>query len=306
MMLTDDEARTLFHAVGYDLPRRGGVSDDALVRKARQEHIRRRAAQVVLAVAAVVAIVLGAASLPLLGGSPAGPSGEVAPTTAPASPATPPTTPTASGRGESCGARIRVPALEGMPIKRAKSVLRDVCLVADIRGPGGVVKHQQPSAGALAASGDVVYINMPSGPAAPKGVARRFLEFARGQLDGIPADTPVDLYIGGVFVKRISSEDQSQRDAWQACPDGGSYAGRTCPVSALTLLADHQGRIAFVASEPAHPCAHPVDPPDSLRPYQTVTLTPQEDQDCTSYFAVQLFVNDVSQIVAVNVVMSEP
>lgn len=305
-MLTDDEVRTLFHAVGDDLPRHGGVSDEALVGKARQEHLRRRVAQVVLAAAAVVAIVLGAASLPFSGGSPVGPSGEVAPTTAPASPATPPTTPTASGRGDSCGARIRVPALEGMPIKRAKSMLRDVCLVADIRRPGAVVKHQQPSAGAVVAPGDAVYINLLSASVDLQGVAERFLKFARGRLDGIPADAPVDMYIGGVLVKTISSEDQSQRDSWQACPDAGSYAGRACPVSALAPLAEHRGRIAFTASEPSHPCAHPTEPPESLRAYQTVTLTPAEDQDCTSYFAVQLFVNDVSQVVAVNVVMSEP
>jgi hypothetical protein len=193
-----------------------------------------------------------------------------------------------------------------MPIKRAKSMLRDVCLVADIRGPGAVVKHQQPSAGAVVAPGDAVHLNLLSASTDLQGVAERFLQFARGRLDGIPADAPVDLYIGGVLVKTISSEEQSQRDAWLACPDEGSYAGRTCPVSALTPLANHQGRIAFTESEPAHPCAHPADLPDSLRAYQTVTLTPEEDQDCTSYFAVQLFVNDVSQIVAVNVVMSEP
>jgi hypothetical protein len=96
MMLTDDEARALFHAVGDDLPRHGGLSDDALVRKARQDHLRRRTTQVVLAAAAVAAIVLGAASLPPFGASPAGPSGEVATTAGAPSPTTPPTTPTDS------------------------------------------------------------------------------------------------------------------------------------------------------------------------------------------------------------------
>jgi hypothetical protein len=37
-----------------------------------------------------------------------------------------------------------------------------------------------------------------------------------------------------------------------------------------------------------------------------VTLAPDEDLDCTSYWAIQLFVNDVGQIVAANVVWAEP
>lgn len=305
-MLTDDEVRTLFHRVGDDLPRHPVVSDDTLVRRARQRHFTWRGAQVVLAAAAVAATVLGAASLPPFGGSPAAPSGQVATSTAPPSPTASPSTKTASENGMSCSGRIRVPALQGFPIKRAKSVIRDACLVADIKGAGEVVKTQQPAPGTFVAPGDTVHINMASVSTELHGVAQRFLNFAKGQLDGIPADTPVDMYLGGVLAKTISSEEQPQRAAWQACPEGGGYAGRVCPVSALALLAEHRGRIVFTASEPSHPCAHPTAPPESLQAYQTVTLTPAEDQDCSSYFGVQLFVNDMSQIVAVNVVMSEP
>lgn len=37
-----------------------------------------------------------------------------------------------------------------------------------------------------------------------------------------------------------------------------------------------------------------------------MTLTPDEPLGCTDYWAVQLFVNDVGQVVAVNTVLAEP
>jgi hypothetical protein len=140
-----------------------------------------------------------------------------------------------------------------------------------------------------------------------RGVAERFLGFARGDRDGVPADTPIDLYVGGILAKSIPSEQQGDRSAWQGCPTGvDSYAGRDCPISALEPLAEWSGPIAFSAAAPKHPCAHPSQVPSPLSAYGAVTLTPAADLDCTSYFAVRLFVNDVGQIVAVDVVWAEP
>jgi hypothetical protein len=123
----------------------------------------------------------------------------------------------------------------------------------------------------------------------------------------VPADTPIDLYVGGVLAKTIPSEQQGDQSAWQGCPDGGDhYAARDCPISALAPLSDWAGRIAITSEAPSHPCAHPAKLPSSLLAYGDVTLTPDAGLDCTSYFAVQLFVNDVGQIVAANVVWAEP
>jgi hypothetical protein len=151
----------------------------------------------------------------------------------------------------------------------------------------------------------------PGDPAAPsadlQNVAERFLGFARGERDGVPADAPVDLYVGGVLVKTIPSDRQSDRRAWEGCPHGADFdAGRDCPISAIDALAEWPGEIAITTHPPRHPCAHPTRPPSSLSAYGSVTLTPDADLDCTNYVSVQLFVNDVAQIVAVNVVVSEP
>ena len=137
-------------------------------------------------------------------------------------------------------------------------------------------------------------------------MARLFLEFARGEVDAVPADNPIDLYIGGRFAKAIRSAEQNQREAWQACPAAGSYAAHVCPVSALTQLGRWPGRVAITSAVPSHPCANPSDLPESVSSYRSVTLTPDADLDCVSYFAVQLVVDDVGQIVAVNVVWAEP
>jgi hypothetical protein len=140
-----------------------------------------------------------------------------------------------------------------------------------------------------------------------RGVAERFLAFARGEQDEVPGDTPVDLYVGGVLVKTIPSAQLNDRGPWQGCPDGGSgYAGHDCPVSAVSPLAEWPDTVAVSLDRPKHPCAHPTNVPSALSAYRAVTLTPAGDLDCTSYFAVQLFVNDVSQIVAANVVWAEP
>jgi hypothetical protein len=98
----------------------------------------------------------------------------------------------------------------------------------------------------------------------------------------------------------------TERTQWETCPGGVGYAARSCPISPLTPFEFYPGPIAATSQAPAHVCVPAWDLPERLDGYRTVTLTPDEGRDCTSYFAVQLFVNDVGQIVAVNLVLSEP
>ncbi|MCY7287030.1 MAG: hypothetical protein LH624_01945, partial [Cryobacterium sp.] len=65
--------------------------------------------------------------------------------------------------------------------------------------------------------------------------------------------------------------------------------------------------LAITGKPPTNSCAHPT-PLNALRAGGTaaVTLTPDEELDCSSYRAVQLAVSDVGQIVVANLVLAEP
>ncbi len=141
-------------------------------------------------------------------------------------------------------------------------------------------------------------------------VGRLFERFARGddQLAGPPVDTPVLLLLGGQPVKTISARDAMERSSWEGlCPHPGGYAGRTCPFSFIEPIAEAISPVT-ISMEPAqHPCAHPTPvTPAEVGGSRVVTLVPDPKADCTSYVGVELFVNDVGQIVAANVVWAEP
>lgn len=187
--------------------------------------------------------------------------------------------------------------------------------------PTGAVVSQQPGPGRRVETGSrvtlVVSPHWPGecGRALPpasqelQDIGDRFVAFARDAAsgpEGIPADTPVQFYIGGRLAKVVPSTRLSERHVWHGCPGEIGYAGRTCPVSLWEPFVEYPGPIAMTTLEPAHSCVHGWTLPANLDAYRSVTLTPDEDRDCTSYFAVELFVNDVHQIVAINLVMSEP
>lgn len=157
-------------------------------------------------------------------------------------------------------------------------------------------------------SGGQCGLGLPSVRSGLRRVAELFVAFAREDHPaGPPVDTPVDLYIGNEFLHTISAAASMRQDSWRGCPAAGFYAGRTCPFSFVTPIDDYPGPIAYTSQRPDHPCLpESPDLPEGLSAYHEVTVTPDEQLDCTSYWAVQLFVNDVSQIVAANIVWSEP
>ena len=137
-------------------------------------------------------------------------------------------------------------------------------------------------------------------------VAEGFVRFANGEADSPPIDTPVELFVAGRFAKTLSGEDVLNRAKWRICGDFAGYAARTCPFSALDLVAGAANGVVMTSAAPSHPCMHAPPPPSRLSVYRAVTVTGRGSPTCVDYFAVQLFVNDVGQVVAVNLVMSEP
>jgi hypothetical protein len=139
-------------------------------------------------------------------------------------------------------------------------------------------------------------------------VARTFLRFVRGAQASPPSDAPVGLYLGGELVRTIDPPDLGDRDLWEGlCPEAGAYAGRVCPFSVLDPLRTAGEELRIVPGEAAtHPCAHPQRITADVGGSHVVTLVPDPDRSCVDWVAVELFVNDLSQVVAVDLVWAEP
>jgi hypothetical protein len=113
----------------------------------------------------------------------------------------------------------------------------------------------------------------------------------------------VTLYLGGQEQGILGGADLENRARWRLCPAGGTYAARTCPFSAIDVIRRYRGPLTYTPAPPRHPCVSATPLPGG--PHR-VTITPEEPQDCVGYWAVQLQVNDVAQVVAVNLVWAEP
>ena len=141
-------------------------------------------------------------------------------------------------------------------------------------------------------------------------VGQLFVRFARGdQPAGPPVDTPVLLLLGGQPVRTISAREALEPSSWEGlCPTGAQgYAGRTCPFSVVAPLAQATQPITFSMDPAQHSCAHPTPvTPAEVGAARLVTVVPDATANCLDYVGVELYVNDVGQIVAANVVWAEP
>lgn len=255
----------------------------------------------------------------------AAPTATLATTAAAASPSTTRTGPTTPTRSVTPTSEGQIPDVAGLHVGRATAALTEIGLEVrrlDVLGtaclPRGQVLDQRPRPGTKIVAGRRITLEMNAGalgqcglgaPAASPEldrVARLFETFAHDPLAGPPSDTPVALYLGGHQRKVVAHADWKRPAAWRLCPPGG-YAGRTCSFSAVDLIRSHIGPLATTPLAPEHNCAHPkpLAAADAGGTH-SVTLTPDEQLDCTSYWGVQLIVNDVGQVVAVNVVIAEP
>ena len=219
---------------------------------------------------------------------------------------------------------MTLPRIAGLPARRARHTLRDMGFtvrLVSVRGSAcvrrGEVLEQRPAWGSDVAADARVTLVVNRPPRAKCGLGLwetsdllrrsggKFAAFARGDLAGLPADTPITLFLGGV--RRGVTQEPTDRSSWRLCPPANSYAGRVCPFSAVEVISDWPGPLAITSDPPTHTCAHPATfEARSVGGVATVTLTPDEELDCSSYWAVQLAVNDMGQVVASNLVLAEP
>ncbi|MXG89781.1 PASTA domain-containing protein [Nocardioides sp. YIM 123512] len=245
------------------------------------------------------------------------------PREATSSDASSPTPTTSSTVASAKPQRTRVPDVLGRSRDAAQTRLRAAGLEPrSIKVPGatcepeGTVFEQRPAPGRTLPAGSVVVLrvnaevdleacdlDLPPASLDDQRVADLFVAFARGRRDSIPADAPVDVYLGGRLASTIDNDLLGERAEWGVCTEPG-YAGRVCPLSPLDVLRDHRGELVVTSAPPSHPCLHGDQPlPDRDGVAVIAAATPRS---CVDYFAVELGINDVGQIGRVNLVLTEP
>jgi hypothetical protein len=136
------------------------------------------------------------------------------------------------------------------------------------------------------------------------GVAARFLAFARGTAEGIPADAPVKLYLGNRYEKTIAGAALSDRQEWEVCTPEAQGSCR--PVSALSALRDLKQTPAMTADLPTTCLVTLGDEPTDTGGDSVGALTHPDPTTCADQFAVQIWANDAGQITAVNLLLGRP
>lgn len=133
-------------------------------------------------------------------------------------------------------------------------------------------------------------------------VAHLFLDFARreGEADGPPVDTPVALYLGNAYQRTIPDGKSDRRGQWRVCDDYGQHA---CPMSALEVLVGSQGEVVIGDSVTSACLETLAEPPSETGGPHQVVLSPPEPRTCSDDYAVQIWINDVGQITALNLLL---
>ncbi len=113
--------------------------------------------------------------------------------------------------------------------------------------------------------------------------------------------------LGGVEAMTVDAAAAGDPATWNDLCDakGEGYAMRECPIRALPYF---ERRGAELTTDPAQaPCDRPpgVEPED-VGATRRVTVLAAGDRSCLDYAAVELYVNDVAQLVAVDLVIGSP
>lgn len=138
--------------------------------------------------------------------------------------------------------------------------------------------------------------------------AAAFLQFADGEKRLGPFDTPISLGLGNKLVRTISPTESTRDAAWVLALDG--YAQRDGTVSALKLLrqnADNRHIETDASMDEICPDDDPGEAPSALTGGGTrVSIQPRRSNICLNWWSVDLYINDVGQVVGVNVSLGSP
>jgi hypothetical protein len=173
--------------------------------------------------------------------------------------------------------------------------------VADVMHRGNLDMTSAAATIQARAEADLAAGRLGPAPGTPTMMAVRFLGYARGEYDGLPVDTPVQLYLGNQYQKTIQPTGLGDLRTWQVC---AAYAGRSCPMSALDTLQDREGPMATIAAAPPATCLQTLtNRPTRTGGSHSIVLTAYHPATCADAFAVQIWSNDVGQITSVNLLL---
>lgn len=136
-------------------------------------------------------------------------------------------------------------------------------------------------------------------------LAHQLVDFAEGNGDLPSIGDEVDLYVGGAFTGLVTQDSATDRQAWETCTETGTYAGRDCPFSPLEVLRHEGQAVELTADRIPRRCLPSFDDPsDGIDAADSITIVPAN----TGYgmclgFAVELYVNDDNQLVAVDLLL---
>ncbi|GAA4374101.1 hypothetical protein [Nocardioides caricicola] len=137
-------------------------------------------------------------------------------------------------------------------------------------------------------------------------IGAAFVEFVRGG-DVPPMRDQVALFLGNALTGVVTPGLAADLPAWATCTEVGRYAGRTCPISPITVLKKHR-RVEY-AEAATSDCLKTFGPlPRSLREMERVVVVPAHGsgRGCGGDFAIQLFASDEGELVAVSTLLGVP
>lgn len=299
-----------------------------VLESARRASPRRRLRGLVAAAAAVIVVAGGTAvglgwlepnRSPTPGTTPNSSAGD--PTTRASTPS--PSAATDAPRPKMVGVPILVGYTQREAVRRVKawglepkvSVEPAPCI------PEGEVTMSVPSAATRVGAGSRVIVvvsaggsaGMPSVKVCPGGIAsdqdrsiaENLLKFANNPRQRIAPFAPaVHLGLGEGLYQEVLERDLRDSDAWRIC---AQYAERSCPMSALTTLAQMGDVTVNALREPEDRC-YAGDPPADLAGRRVIRIEQvlPAVASCASYASVDVYVSDVGQISAVVLRLGSP
>lgn len=135
-------------------------------------------------------------------------------------------------------------------------------------------------------------------PGTAEFAAQAFIRFATGQSTSLPVDTPVHLLLDGEPVKTLSESETTRSETYEVCrPDGDACA------SAVDLIATSPE--AGLDKSGGRCIAPSMLTPRDTGGTSAAFIRPSSSASCATDYAVQVWTNDVGQLVAVNLVLGQ-
>ena len=205
---------------------------------------------------------------------------------------------------------VAIPTSEGQWQSTREEIMEaglavEVVEVPTDEGPGGRLIETRPDVGSVVSVGSTVSLMVATASDENRSVVNLFHRFANNPTGGGPFDTPISLGLGGRLVKTITTEESYDEDAWVI--DVTDYAERDGTVSALELLRQSDGNFRVVTGEhrgcPGPGAKAPLDLSGGGR---LLSIQPRQFDSCIDWWSVDLYVNDVQQVVGVDVHLGSP